>query len=113
VDTRVAVTANIVLVSCDLVSGLNAAVTAYFICSAHNGKGERMMFVELKKQEYYRGGYVSNPAMFAVDDIARIVQCTDDYNYTNIVTKDGKVHTIHERYDDVAKKIRDAERRQE
>ena len=71
-----------------------------------------MMFVELKRQEYYRGGYVSNPAMFAVDNIARIVQCTDD-NYTNLVTKDGKVYTIPERYDDVAKKIRDAERRQD
>lgn len=72
-----------------------------------------MMFVELKKQEYYRGGYISDPAMFAIDDIARVVQCKDDYSYTNIITKDGKVHTITERYEDVAKKIRDAERRQE
>ena len=69
------------------------------------------MFVELKKREYYRGGYISNPVMFAIDDIARVVSCTDDYNYTNIVSKDRKVHTIAERYEDVAKKIRDAERR--
>lgn len=71
------------------------------------------MFIELKKLEYYRGGYISNPAMFAIDDIARVVQRTDNHNYTNIITKDGKVHTIAERYEDVAKKIRDAERRQE
>lgn len=71
------------------------------------------MFVELNKREYYRGDYISNPAMFAVDDISRVVQCTDDYSCTNIVTKDGKVHTIAERYRDVAKKIRDAERRQD
>lgn len=72
-----------------------------------------MMFVELKKQEYYRGGHISNPVMFAVDDIARVVRCTDDYDFTNIITKDGKVHTITERYEDVVKKIRDAERRQD
>ena len=71
------------------------------------------MFVELKKQEYYRGGYISNPIMFAVDDIARVVQCVGDYSCTNIITKDGKVHTITERYEDVVKKIRDAERRQD
>lgn len=71
------------------------------------------MFVELKKREYYRGGYISNPAMFAVDDIARVIQCTDDHDFTNIITKDGKVHTITERYEDVVKKIRDAERRQD
>lgn len=71
------------------------------------------MFIELKKREYYHGGYISDPALFAIDDIARVVQCTDDYNYTNIITKDGKVHTISERYDDVTKKIRDAERRQD
>ena len=72
-----------------------------------------MMFVELKKQQYYRGGYISNPSMFAVDDIARVVQCVDDYDLTNIITKDGKGHTIAERYEDVVKKIRDAEGRQD
>jgi len=74
-------------------------------------RGDRMMFVELKKLEYYRGGYISNPTMFAVDDIARVVRCTDDYSRTNIITKDRKGYTIAERYEDVAKKIRDAERR--
>lgn len=66
------------------------------------------MFVELNKREYYRGGYVSDKALFAIEDISRVVQCTDDYDYTNVITKDGKVHTIIGRYEDVVKKIRDA-----
>jgi len=70
------------------------------------------MFVELKRREYYRGGYISDQALFAIDDISRVVQCKDDWNFTNVITKDGKVHTIAEKYEDVAKKIRDAERRQ-
>ena len=72
-----------------------------------------MMFVELKKQEYYRGGYIFGWALFAIDDISRIVQCIDDWNLTNVITKDGAVHTIAEKYEDIAKKIRDAERRQD
>lgn len=62
-------------------------------------------FIEVHKREYYRGGYVLNDACFSVDDISRVVECTDDYNYVNIITKDGKVHTIGEKYAEVIQKI--------
>ena len=68
-----------------------------------------MKFVEFNKREYYNGGYCSVGILVSISDIARIVECIDDYSYTNIVTKDGKVHTLNERYTDVAKKIREAE----
>ena len=66
------------------------------------------MFIELKEQTYNRGGYISTNIMFALDDIARVIECTDDYSCTNIITKDGKKHTINERYENVVKKIKEA-----
>ena len=71
------------------------------------------MFIELPKRTYWRGGYVSENMLVAIDDISRVVQCTDDYSLTNIVTKDGKVHTISDRYENIVQKIRNAERREE
>ena len=68
-----------------------------------------MKFVEFNKREYRNGGYYSVRILFSISDIARIVECVDDYSCTNIVTKDGKVHTLNERYEDVVKKIREAE----
>ena len=68
------------------------------------------MFVELPRRNYWRGGYVSENMLVTIDDISRVVQCTDDYEFTNIVTKDGEVHTISDRYENVVKKIRNAER---
>lgn len=67
-------------------------------------------FIELKKREYYRGGYISNDMCVSLDDIARVVQCIDDYDCVNVVTKDGKIHTINERYNDVVMKIGQAVR---
>lgn len=67
-----------------------------------------MMFVELKERTYHRGGYISVSVMFGLDDIARVVECSDDYNFTNVVTKDKKIHTVPERYDVVVKKINEA-----
>lgn len=72
-----------------------------------------MMFVELPNRTYWRGGYVSNNMLIAIDDISRVVRCTDDYELTNIVTKDGEIHTISDRYENVAQKIRNAEKREE
>lgn len=66
-------------------------------------------FVELKRRTYYRGGYISDNMYVAIDDISRVVECADDSTCTNIVTKDGKIHTLNERYDTVVKKIRHAE----
>lgn len=70
-------------------------------------------FIELREREYYRGGYISNDMCVSLDDIARVIRCTDDYDRTNVVTKDGKIHTINERYNDVVTKIRHAEGEQD
>ena len=67
-------------------------------------------FVELIKRKYYRGGYISVNMCVSIDDIARVVECMDDYGCTNIITKDGEQHTLNERYGDVVKKITQAER---
>lgn len=65
-------------------------------------------FVELPKQVYRNGSYYSCPMLFSLDDIARVMECVDDYSYTNIVTKDSKVYTINLRYSQVVEKITDA-----
>lgn len=67
------------------------------------------MFVELKQRLYHNGGYINTDIAFAVDEISRVVECKDDYRCTNIVTKDGEIHTIPERYSDVMKKILEVE----
>ncbi len=67
------------------------------------------MFVEFMERQYYRGGYISTCILFSLNDISRVVECVDDYTCTNIITKDGKIHTVLEKYSDVVKKIRGAE----
>ena len=67
-----------------------------------------MMFIELRRIEYYSGRYNSAPALFALSEISRVITCTDDSSYTNIITKDGKKHTIADQYENVKKKIREA-----
>ena len=68
-----------------------------------------MKFVEFNKREYHNSGYYSIGILVSISDIARIVERIDDFSCTNIVTKDGKIHTLNERYADVVKKIREAE----
>lgn len=65
-------------------------------------------FVELPTQVYLNGTNYTCQSLFSLDDIARVRECVDDYNYTNIVTKNGKVHTISLRYSQVVGKITDA-----
>lgn len=65
-------------------------------------------FVELPRPVYHNGSDYSCMSLFSLDDIARVMECVDDYNYTNIVTKDGKVHTISLQYSQVVGKITDA-----
>lgn len=65
-------------------------------------------FVELRKRTYYRGGYISTSLLVALDDISRVIECEDDRDLSNLVTKDGKVHNLNERYMDVARKIKNA-----
>lgn len=65
-------------------------------------------FVELRKRSYYRGGYITTPMLVAVDDISRVIECEDDRDFSNLVTKDGKVHNLNERYMDVVRKIKNA-----
>lgn len=67
-----------------------------------------MKFVEFNKREYHNG-YRSVRILVSISDITRVVECVDDYSYTNLVTKDGKIFTLNERYADVIKKIREAE----
>ena len=65
-------------------------------------------FVELRKRTYYRGGYISTSILVAIDDISRVIECEDDRDLSNLVTKDGKVQTLNERYMDVVRKIKNA-----
>lgn len=65
-------------------------------------------FVELKERIYKNGGYITNGMFVALSDIARVVECVDDYRCTNVITRDGKVHTLNEKYADVVEKIRKA-----
>ena len=65
-------------------------------------------FVELPKQVYHNGSYYSCPMLLSLHDIARVTECVDDYNFTSIFTRDGKVHTISLRYSQVVGKITDA-----
>lgn len=69
------------------------------------------MFVELKVRGYYRGRHITTSAMIAIDDISRVLECNDDYTCTNVVTKDGKILTVNEKYCDVVKRIKDAMRK--
>lgn len=65
-------------------------------------------FVELRKRTYYRGGYISTSLLVALGDISRVIECEDDRDLSNLVTKDGKVHNLNERYMDVVRKIKNA-----
>ena len=65
-------------------------------------------FVELRKRTYYRGGYISTSLLVALGDISRVFECEDDRDLSNLVTKDGKVHNLNERYMDVVRKIKNA-----
>ena len=65
-------------------------------------------FVELKTRTYNRGCYISTYIFVAIDDISRIVEYSDDSSLSNLVTKDGKIHTLNERYMDVTRKIKNA-----
>lgn len=65
-------------------------------------------FVEFHERVYNRGFYISTNMLVAIDDIARVVECADDQSLSNLVTKDGKIHTLNERYMDVTRKIKDA-----
>lgn len=69
------------------------------------------MFVELNVRGYYCGSHITTSAMIAIDDISRVLECNDDYTCTNVVTKDGKILTVNEKYCDVVKRIKDAMRK--
>jgi hypothetical protein len=68
-----------------------------------------MMFVEFNKRKYLNGGYITTKIMFNLNDICRVVECSDDWHFTNIITTDGEVHTIADEYSNVSKKIFAAE----
>lgn len=64
-----------------------------------------MNFIEVPVREYYRGGYITTDMYININDISRVVECCDDFSCTNIVTKDGTIYTITERYKNIVNKI--------
>ena len=69
------------------------------------------MFVKLGQRVYRNGGYINTDIAFETNEIARVLECQDDYSCTNIVTKDGKIFTIPKKFSDVMDKISEAEKR--
>lgn len=67
------------------------------------------MFVKLEQRVYQNGGYINTDIAFEINEIARVLECQDDYSCTNIVTKDGKIFTIPKKFSDVMRKITEAE----
>lgn len=68
-----------------------------------------MMFVEFNRRVYSDDGYVTTKIMLNLNDICRVIECTDNRHFTNIITTDGNVHTIADEYSKVSKKIFAAE----
>ena len=66
------------------------------------------MFVEFNKREYF-SDCPTTKVMFNLNDICRVVECSDNLHFTNIITTDGKIHTIEDEYSNVCKKIFAAE----
>ena len=69
------------------------------------------MFVKLEQRVYRNGGYINTDIAFETNEIARVLECQDDYSCTNIVAKDGKIFTIPKKFSDVMDKISEAEKR--
>lgn len=69
------------------------------------------MFVKLEQRVYQNGGYINTDIAFEINEIARVLECQDDYSCTNIVTKDGKIFTIPKKFSDVMDKISEVEKR--
>ena len=67
------------------------------------------MFVKLEQRVYQNGSYINTDIAFEINEIARVLECQDDYSCTNIVTKDGKIFTIPRKFSDVMCKITEAE----
>lgn len=63
------------------------------------------MFVELPRREYYKGRYQTLPTLFSLNNIARVVCCVDDSDFTNVTTTDGTTFTIAMRYETVMRRI--------
>lgn len=66
-------------------------------------------FVEFRARGYNNGCYTTTHILVALDEISRVIECEDDYDFTNLITKDGKIRNLTERYSEVVKKIRNAE----
>ena len=67
------------------------------------------MLVKLGQRVYENGGYINTDIAFETNEIARVLECQDDYSCTNIVTKDGKIFTIPRKFSDVMRKITEDE----
>lgn len=65
-------------------------------------------FIKVNRQEYNRGGYCFYETLLNVNDISRILECSDDFRYSSIIMTDGQKIVVNEQVDDIYKKIAEA-----
>lgn len=65
-------------------------------------------FIKVDRREYNCGGYRFYETLLNVNDISRIMECSDDINYSSIIMTDGKKIVVGERVDDIYEKITEA-----
>ncbi len=67
------------------------------------------MFIELNELYYCRGGYLSRPIMFNINEIAIVRESENTYvDGCSVALKNGKYYSVKEKYDEVISKIVDA-----
>lgn len=65
-------------------------------------------FIKVNRQEYNHGGYSFYETLLNVNDISRIMECSDDFRYSSIIMTDGKKIVVNEQVDDIYEKIAEA-----
>lgn len=65
-------------------------------------------FIKVKRQEYNHGGYSFYETLLNVNDISRILKCSDDFRYSSIIMTDGEKIVVNEQVDDIYEKIAEA-----
>lgn len=64
-----------------------------------------MRFIEVMQETVDGSRHVNIENLISIDEIVRVVRCNDDYYRSNIVTRDGHIYHLAERYEDVRAKI--------
>lgn len=65
-------------------------------------------FIKVNRREYNHGGYSFYETLLNVNDISRILECSDDFRYSSIIMTDGKKIVVNEQVDDIYEKIAEA-----